>query len=191
MKQTALHWLARALVVAAALTGCAEETSLGPDHRLASPASPAAAPDVVIDLGSCDNLTVPEGNKLAFRAYASGVQIYRWDGGNWVPVAPRADLFASTAGTGRIGTHFGGPTWRSLSGSEVRGAVRERCTPNTGAVQWLLLDGVSSQGPGIFDGVTFIQRINTVGGLPSAPGTAVNEITEVPYSTEYIFYQAR
>jgi hypothetical protein len=52
-----------------------------------------------------------------------------------------------------------------------------------------LLNAVSSEGPGIFDGITFIQRINTVGGLPSTPGSVVDEITEVPYSTEYVFYR--
>lgn len=190
MNRTALHWLGRSLVVAAAFsTGCAEESPFGPDRRLASLATPVATQDVVIDLGSCDKLMVPEGNKVALRAYAAGVQIYRWDGGKWVPVAPRADLFADAAGTGLIGTHFGGPTWRSLSGSEVKGEVRDRCTADPAAVQWLLLNAVSSEGPGIFDGITFIQRINTVGGLPSTPGSVVDEITEVPYSTEYVFYR--
>jgi hypothetical protein len=30
------------------------------------------------DLGDCQILQVPEGNKVAFHVYAEGVQIYRW-----------------------------------------------------------------------------------------------------------------
>ena len=36
------------------------------------------APDLPSPL--CDQLEVPPGNNLAFRVYAVGVQIYRWNG---------------------------------------------------------------------------------------------------------------
>jgi len=40
--------------------------------------------------------------------------------------------------------------------------------------------------------VTFIQRVNTVGGnAPAAAGTFVGEETRVPYSAEYLFYRAQ
>src|SRR5262245_29001958 len=42
------------------------------------------------DLGACQNLRVPAGNKVAFHVYAAGVQIYRWNGTGWVFVAPEA-----------------------------------------------------------------------------------------------------
>jgi hypothetical protein len=51
---------------------------------------------------------------------------------------------------------------------------------------------VSSEGPGIFDGVIFIQRVNTAGGLPpSGPGPFVGAEEEVPYTAEYYFYRAQ
>jgi hypothetical protein len=141
------------------------------------------------DLSAAPKLRVPAGNKVAFHAYAEGVQIYRWDGSAWVFVAPEAVLYTHD-GAGVIGTHYAGPTWESASGSTVVGAVVERATPDASAIQWLLLGAVSSDGPGIFDGVTFIQRVNTVGGkAPATPGSAVGELVEVPYTADYYFYR--
>jgi len=46
-------------------------------------------------------------------------------------------------------------------------------------------------GAGIFSKVTYIQRVNTTGGLaPSEPGLIDGEIKEIPYTAEYYFYKA-
>ena len=52
-----------------------------------------------------------------------------------------------------------------------------------------LLFGI--QGPCIFNGVSFIQRVNTVGGglAPSDPGGLLGEVARVPYTAEYFFYR--
>jgi hypothetical protein len=140
----------------------------------------------------CQNLQVPAGNKVASHVYARGVQIYRWDGTSWVFVAPEAVLFADAEYRDPIGIHYAGPTWVSVSGSKVVGTVRERCTPDPAAIPWLLLGAVSLEGSGAFDRVTFIQRVNTVGGLaPTNPGASPGEVARVPYTTEYSFYQAQ
>jgi hypothetical protein len=145
----------------------------------------------VPDLGNCQNLQVPEGNKVAFHVYAEGVQIYVWNSTNWAFVAPEAVLSADAGFKGVVGTHYGGPTWESNSGSKVVGAVLERCTPDPDAIPWLLLEAASTEGPGIFQQVTYIQRVNTVGGLaPTDPGDFVGEEARVPYTTEYLFYRA-
>ena len=142
------------------------------------------------DLGGCGNLQVPAGHEVAFHVYADGVQIYRWTGTTWAFLGPEADLFADPGFNGLVGTHYAGPTWESNSGSKVVGRVLERCTPDPSAIQWLKLEAVYSAGPGVFDGVTFILRVNTVGGLaPTNPG-AVGEVARVPYTTEYYFYKA-
>jgi hypothetical protein len=40
--------------------------------------------------------------------------------------------------------------------------------------------------------VTFIQRLNTVGGnAPAAAGTAIGQEVNVAYTAEYLFYRAR
>src|SRR5262245_32243268 len=121
------------------------------------------------DLGDYQNLRVPEGHKVAFSAYAEGVQIYRWTGTGWVFVAPDAVLYDQDDEV--VGTHYAGPTWESNSGSKVLAMALERATPDPAAIPWLLLGALSSEGPGPFDGVTFIQRVNTTGGLlPSYDG---------------------
>jgi Protein of unknown function (DUF3455) len=152
--------------------------------------APATA-DRATGLGACQNLQVPAGNKVASHVYAAGVQIYQWNGTSWVFIRPEATLFADYGFHGVIGTHYAGPTWESLSGSKVVGTVVERCTPRPDAIPWLLLRAVSSSGPGIFRRVTYIQRVNTVGGTaPTGAGTFVGQVARVPYTAEYYFYRA-
>jgi Protein of unknown function (DUF3455) len=141
------------------------------------------------DLDGCEIIQVPEGNKVAHVAYAEGVQIYRWNGTAWAFVAPEAVLYDRDGEP--VGTHYAGPTWESESGSKVVGRVRERCNHDPDAIPWLLLEATSSAGPGIFHRVTFIQRVETVGGLaPAEPGEVVGEEVRVPYSAWYVFYRA-
>ena len=138
------------------------------------------------------NLQVPNGNKVAFRAYAVGVQIYRWNGTNWLFVAPEAVLFADAGNHGEVAIHYAGPTWESRSGSKVVGARVAGATVDPNAIPWLLLRAVSSEGPGIFHRVTFIQRVNTTGGnAPAAPGSSAGQEARVPYTAEYYFYRAK
>ena len=172
--------------VASALAGCADETTLGPGEH---PVIPAAVASIGVDLGQCDEIRVPAGNILVLHAYAKGVQMYEWNG-TWAPRGPSATLYADADHTGVIGTHFGGPTWKSNSGSFVEGQLKKPCEVGPADIPWLLLDGIRSEGPGIFNGVTSIQRVNTVGGrAPTAPGS-LGEVRNVPYTAEYFFYQA-
>jgi FtsP/CotA-like multicopper oxidase with cupredoxin domain len=158
------------------------------------PAAQASAPDQSLDLPSplCDSVQVPEGNSLAFRVYALGVQVYKWNGASWGFVAPEATLFADSNYHGEVGIHYAGPTWESNSGSKVVATRVAGCTPDPTAIPWLRLQTVSTEGSGIFTSVTFIQRVNTTGGLaPTAPGSATGEVAAVPYTAEYYFYRAR
>src|ERR1044071_4888967 len=141
------------------------------------------------------SIQVEEGNKLAFHAYAKGVQIYRWNlvTQTWDFVAPQAGLFAEEGYHGEIGTHYAGPKWESKSGSivEARRVLNTGCSPDPTAIAWILLKQIHTEGPGIFAKVTFIQRVNTVGGLvPSTPGEFDGQIKESPYTAEYYFYCA-
>ena len=141
----------------------------------------------------CEALRVPAGHAVSAHAYATGVQTYRWDAANgvWMFTGPLALLHADPAGRSLIGIHYAGPTWLSNSGSGVVGRVAVACTVESTSIPWLLLSAVSSRGPGPFDGTTFIQRVNTTGGLaPAHPGLP-NETVWVPYTAEYWFYRAR
>lgn len=193
MNRTALHWLRHSLVAVAAtalLAGCGEDSPVGPAAALATAAG-SGTDRPAVGLGTCEELRVPAGSTLAFHAYAQGLQVYRWDGSSWTLVAPSAKLFADAEGKGAVGTHYAGPTWESASGSTVVGAVSDRCTPNPDAIPWLLLGTVSSEGPGVFQGVTHIQRVHTVGGkAPSEAGIFTDQVRGIPYTAEYFFYRA-
>ena len=131
---------------------------------------------------------------MALHVYAKGVQIYKWNATTmfWDFDAPRASLYAEQNFFGEVGSHFRGPTWESKSGSRVVGkrVTGTGCTPDPSAIEWLLLVSTESSGPGIFDGITHIQLVNTTGGLrPAVPGTVDGEIKEVPYTAEYYFYR--
>lgn len=140
------------------------------------------------DLDEYPNLQVPDGHKVAFYAYAEGVQVYRWNGTNWAFVGPEAILYDNDDNV--VGVHYAGPVWESNSGSKVRGAVVARATPDADAIPWLLLGAVETAGPGVFRNVTYIQRVNTTGGLaPAEPGAFAGEVARVPYTADYYFYR--
>lgn len=186
--------LGRAVMGVAAATqlaACADNGPLGLDRTPAAGGTRAANPSRTADLTGCPQLEVPEGSKLAFHAYAAGVQIYRWNGAGWDFVAPSAVLYADADGQGVVGVHYGGPTWEGASGSRVIGSVLDRCTPSPNAIPWLRLGATATEGPGVFSRVAFIQRVNTAGGtVPASPGSIVGQEARVPYTAEYFFYRA-
>lgn len=141
---------------------------------------------------SCGDIQVPEGNEPYYSTYAIGVQVYRWNGTGWDFVAPIANLYADPGYRGNVGSHYAGPVWESKSGSKVAARLNTRCTPDSNAIPWLRLQTVTAEGPGIFAEVTYIQRVNTVGGIaPAAPGDYVGEERQVPYTAEYYFYRTQ
>lgn len=171
-----------ALLVVIALGHASVTLALSLDEPIPAPVLPAG----------CELLAAPAGHEVTFRVYAVGVQIYRWNGSAWGFVAPEAGLFANENYRGMVGSHYGGPTWESVSGSLVVSSATTAipCTPDATAIPWLRLTATSSTGPGVFEGVTYIQRINTVGGLrPTEPGTVVGQEARIPYTTEYYFYK--
>src|SRR5438128_9084210 len=113
------------------------------------------------------NLKAPEGNTVAFHAQAGGVQIYVCKPSAadatqfaWSFKAPKAKLFDAEGNV--VGFHYAGPTWQTEGGSKVVGAVLQSApAPELDAIPWLLLQAKSTKGPGVFDRVTFVQRVNT------------------------------
>jgi hypothetical protein len=107
-------------------------------------------------------------------------------------VAPEASLFDRR---GRVViNHFGGPTWQSVAdGSSVIGTKIADFTDDPKSIAELLLSGSSHTGKGIMSDVTFIQRLETVGGVAPSSGcdaAHVGDVVRVPYSATYFFYKA-
>ena len=156
----------------------------------AAPARAADGRGPDLPLPVCERIDVPAGNRLSSRVYAFGVQIYRWSGTHWAFIAPEATLYSDPCYENEVGTHFAGPIWQANDGSAVKGARRDDCTPYRGAIPWLLLDATPLSSSGVYARVTFIQRVNTIGGTaPAQAGAFVGDEARVPYTTEYYFYR--
>jgi hypothetical protein len=137
----------------------------------------------------CSDLQPESGSRVRFRAFAIGVQIYRWDGSAWIFQGPEAGLYADPGFQGQIGIHYGGPTWEGNDGSVVRGTVAARCFLSADDIPWLLLAATPGSEPGLFSRITAIQRVNTSGGtVPNYTGGAIGEEARIPYTAEYFFY---
>ena len=142
-------------------------------------------------------LQPPGSPSVVLRANAQGSQIYvcgaKAGGGGyeWTLKAPDAVL-ADTAGR-QVARHYGGPTWEAPDGSKVMGEAAARVdAPGGQAIPWLLLKAKSHDGNGQFTGVSYIQRIETRGGVAPTSGCDAAHIGEedrVPYTAVYVFYR--
>jgi len=161
------------------------------------------------------NIQAPAGNKPFLVGHAVGTQNYIClpvgSGFNWTLFGPQATLFRDN--DRQAITHFlsANPdengtlraTWQhSRDTSAVWGMAIESSSDANfvapGAIPWLLLRVVGDEeGP---DGgqkltdATFIQRLNTAGGIAPSTGCAqptdVGNRVFVPYIADYFFYKA-
>lgn len=139
-------------------------------------------------------LNPPESATLALALPADGVQVYGCASAKpgeapaWSLDGPHA-LLGTRKDIG--GTHFAGPIWQALDGSTVKGAkLSSADAPSANAIPWLLLSGTPSAA-GSFAHVTFIQRLDTVGGKAPASGCDASHLGAkvlVPYQAKYYFY---
>jgi hypothetical protein len=158
-------------------------------------------------------LEAPPGARAFLVGHAVGTQNYAClptaTGFAWTLFTPQATLFGDRGE--QLTTHFfspnpieGGtfrPTWQhSRDTSSVWVKLK---TPSSdpeyvapGAIPWLLLEVTGTlpgpRGRGAFTGTTFIQRVNTSGGVAPATGCAalgdVGKKEIVPYTADYVFY---
>jgi hypothetical protein len=144
-------------------------------------------------------IATPSGNKLAFTLRGSGVQNYECrakadaaGGYDWVFVAPEAALYDRSDAL--VGRHYGGPTGEYGDDSKVTGkVVADAPAPAAGNIPWLLLSGTPTARGGVLAGVTYVQRVNTHGGVsPSDTCSAATAGTRkgVRYSADYLFYKS-
>jgi len=178
-----------ALVIAAGCGG----TAATPAPKEVTPVVPAPVAPVV-----AAELAVPAGAKLALVANAKGVQIYECaaDAAGalaWKLHAPRADLFNESGAP--IGKHYGGvdkglapgPYWEAIDGSRVHGA-KPVSVPHEGSIPLLRLETADVSGTGVLGKVTFVQRLETAGGVAPKDACTAGQTSEVPYTATYYFY---
>jgi|SRR5450631_1245973 len=151
----------------------------------------AAAPSVP------EPLRVPTPQALIQQLHATGVQIYQCQPTKsdpsqfeWAFKQPEATLL--TKGGRNFGKHYAGPTWEANDGSKVIGEVVARSdSPKPNSIPWLLLRAKAIAGNGLFTGVQFIQRLNTVGGNSPMVGCRQDQAGQqlrASYTADYLFY---
>jgi hypothetical protein len=183
---------------------------------LAIASARAAAPADVTPPAVPANLEAPAGHQVFLIAQGEGTQNYicmpSATGVAWTFLGPQATLFDSERG--QVMTHYLSPnpaenntpraTWQHSHDTSTVWAVAiaSSSDPNfvaPNAVPWLLLQIAGTQhGPAGGDRMmrtTFIQRVNTAGGVAPAAGcgvaTDVGRRALVPYTTDYVFYRSK
>jgi hypothetical protein len=142
-------------------------------------------------------LRVPASQALIAQFHAKGVQIYQCQPAKidpsqfeWSFKQPEAALL--TKGGTSAGKHYAGPTWEANDGSKVIGEVIGRGeSPKPNSIPWLLLRAKSTSGNGLFTGVQYVQRLNTVGGNAPTPACRQDQAGQqlrATYTADYIFY---
>jgi hypothetical protein len=201
----ATHLVASVLMASAVALATAASAATAQEDQESSTIRPPRVPA---------NIQVPAGNKVFLVGHAVGTQNYvclpSGTGFNFVLFTPQATLFSDH--DKQVTTHFFSPnpfeggtiraTWQdSRDTSTVWGeTIQSSSDPNfvaPGAIPWLLLQRVGAKdGPSGGDtltGTTFIQRLNTSGGVAPSTGcsssTNVGNQAFVPYTADYFFYK--
>ncbi|MDH6628797.1 hypothetical protein M2271_006632 [Streptomyces sp. LBL] len=135
-------------------------------------------------------LKVPDGNRLTAVLSAEGVQTYTCSNGAWTLLEPAATLWDEKDRSHRtVALHSRGPVWVStLDGSAVNASAVAN-SPKTGTIPELLLKSTATRGTGAFADVSYIQRLNTHGGVAPTTACTGTDQVGVPYSATYAFYK--
>jgi len=173
-------------IAAAALAACGSS----PSAPMAKPFSQDALPDAI---------KVPAGNRVALETVGVGEITYecRAKAGaagqfEWVFVGPKADL-NSRAGA-KLGTYFGPPaTWAANDGSAITATQVAVAPAAAGSIPLQLVKANPASGAGAMMGVSYIQRVATMGGVAPAAAcdaAALGRKEIVKYQADYIFWKA-
>jgi hypothetical protein len=152
---------------------------------------------------SQDNLPaavkVPAGHHVAMETAAAGDILYQCRPKKdmagqfeWVFVGPDAGLKDRS---GKVVVRYYGPpaTWESTDGSKITGTQVGVAPNGDGNIPMQLVKANPAMGMGAMQGVSYIQRVGTVGGTaPNAVCAQANEGAKqiVQYQADYIFYRA-
>ncbi len=140
---------------------------------------------------------VPAGNKQSLETVGKGEITYECrekkdmaGAFEWAFVTPVATLWDMQQKN--IGKYYGGPTWEAMDGSKVTGKQVAVSPAAAGNIPLQLVKADPAMGNGAMTGVTYIQRLETKGGV--APSAACNAAAagtkqQVGYQAKYVFYK--
>lgn len=159
------------------------------------------------------NLKVEAGNQPFLKAAAVGTQNYMCLPAGWTFIGPQATLFVRIQWFGstiaqQVATHFltpnpfeeatNRPLWQSSVDSSIVWAKQVDFSTDPSyvkpdAIPWLLLQAAGKQngpsGGSMLSQTTFIQRVNTTGGMKPTTSCTVGDRQFVPYTADYVFYR--
>lgn len=139
---------------------------------------------------------VPAGQKLMMATSATGEITYECrekkdmaGAHEWAFVGPVATLYG--ADKKMVGKYYAGPTWEAADGSKVTGKQVAVAPATPGSIPLQLVKAEPAMGAGAMTGVSYIQRLNTKGGV--APAMACDAMGKgkrqvVAYEADYVFY---
>jgi hypothetical protein len=140
-------------------------------------------------------VTPPAGHKPVMTLKGAGLLTYECrakqsEGFEWAFAGPDAGLWDSMGK--QVGKYYGGPTWEHADGSKVTGKQLAVAPGAAGSIPLQLVQASPAMGEGAFTGVSYIQRVNTMGGVApstSCDASTLNSKTTVKYSADYVFYK--
>jgi len=178
-------------LVAASLAACGSMPGSG-SMPMAAPFSQDALPDAV---------KVPSGHRVAWETVGVGEITYECrakagaaDAFEWAFVGPKADLRSRQGQV--VGRYFGPPaTWAAQDGSSLTGAQLAVAPAGSGNIALQLVKAnpaKSVDGKGDLQGVSYIQRVATRGGVAPAlacGSASLGQRQIVTYQADYIFWK--
>lgn len=163
-----------------------------------SSTTPGATPGSTVQspsLGLFSNIKAPSDVQPVLQLSARGVQIFRCekrDGGfAWIFRQPEAQL--SDAAGRPVARHGANFSFEHNDGSRLVATVAANDeAPNPADLRWLLFT-TKSYGDGTFAGVTYVQRVNTKGGMPPVRCEAAQsgQLLRVDFSADFVFYKPK
>lgn len=177
--------------------GCTSVRPPGPGAPSAPslPSAPAASPPSAPSLGFFSRIKVPNGHEPVLRLRGNGVQIFRCeavDGEHlWRFRQPEADLIDDAGQVAaRHGANF---TFEHRDTSRlVTAIVAHDDAPKRDDLRWVLFTA-RPYGRGVFGNISYVQRVNTTGGMPppNCQSAEAGRLLRVNFSAEFVFYRAR
>jgi hypothetical protein len=142
---------------------------------------------------------VPAGNKVVMETVGTGDITYECKAKKdaagqfeWVFGGPDAVLWDRSGKA--VGKYYGPPaTWESNDGSKLTATQVAVSPAGTGNIPLQLVKANPAMGKGAMTGVTYIQRVDTKGGVAPASMCGAGNVgakQTVKYQADYIFWKA-
>jgi Protein of unknown function (DUF3455) len=173
------------------LTVCLMATLAGCAGSVMNASAPAAAPipaAVAVPAGQKAYMTLTGVGEITYECRANATK----DSFEWAFAGTAAVLY--DANKQPRGKYYGGPTWEAHDGSKVTGKQLAVSPSAPGNIALQLVQANPAVGSGAMQGVTYVQRLNPVGGVAPRETCAESGLgmkRQVKYQVDYVFYKGQ